>query len=115
MQLKEVIEARAVVEALVKKEMNGKSALEFAKFAREVFVQIRDFEAKRGELIQKYGEVIGEGSEKRFQVLPKNEKKYTNAIKRVLTKKVSIEPVDLGTMGITITPSELINALGLFK
>jgi len=115
MKLNEVVGCRPTLELIAGKEMDGGAALEFANFAKGILMEIQDFEMKRAELFRKYGEELGEGEEKRIQVKPENEKKFNTAIKRALGKEVNVEPFDLATLGIMISPAELVNATMLFK
>lgn len=115
MKLNEVVGARPTLEKVAAMEMEGGVALEFATFVKNVLIPIQEFEVKRAELFQKYGVTEGEGKEKNIRILPENEKKFNTAIKRALNKDVGVEPFELASLGIGIAPSELINALPLFK
>ena len=115
MKLNEIVGLRPALEKIAGKEMDGAMALKFAKFTRDVLIEIQDFEVKRAELFRKYGEETGEGEEKRIQIIPENEKKFNTAIKRALNKEVKVKPFDLTKLSIQISPAELLNALGIFK
>lgn len=115
MKLIDIVGQRSTLEKIAGKEMEGGVALEFANFAKSVLVEIQNFEAKRAELFQKYGEEIGEGKEKHLQIKSENEKKFNMAIKRAINKELNIEPYPIAALGIAITPTELFNATGLFK
>ena len=115
MKLNEVVGLRPTLEKIAGKEMDGAVALEFANFVKSILIEIQDFEMKRAELFQKYGEEMGEGEEKRIQVKPENEKKFNAAIKKGLDKDLNIKPFDIAALGIRVSPADLVNATGLFK
>jgi hypothetical protein len=115
MKLNEVVGARPTLEKVAAMEMEGGVALEFAIFVKNVLIPIQEFEVKRAELFQKYGVSEGEGENKNIRILPENEKKFNTAIKRALNRDIGVEPFSLASLGIGIAPSELINALPLFK
>ena len=116
MKLNEVVGLRPVLEKIAAKEMDGAAALEFANFVKDILIEIQGFEMKRAELFQKHGvETEGEGGQKGLQIPPENEKKFNTAIKRALGKEVKVEPFDIATLGIMVSPADLINATGLFK
>ena len=115
MKLSEVVGLRPVLEKIAAKEMDGAAALEFANFTKNVLVEIQNFEMKRAELFKKYGEEMEQDGQKGLQIAPDNEKKFNAAIKRALNKEVDVEPFDIASLGITISPADLINATGLFK
>lgn len=114
MKLSVIVAARPLLEEMANMEMDGAGALSFAGTLRIAFTAIQEFEAKRAELFQKYGEETGEGEEKRLQILPENEKKFNAAIKRGLGKEIDMEQVSISDLGITISPSKLVNTDGLF-
>lgn len=115
MKLNEVVGLRPVLEKIATKEMDGAVALEFAEFVKDILVEIQNFEIKRAEMFQKYGEIEGEGEQQTVKIKAENEKKFNTAIKRALNKEVKVEPFDIAALGITIAPADLINALPLFK
>jgi len=115
MKLSEIVGLRPTLEKIAGMEMDGAVALKFANFVKGVLIEIQDFEIKRAELFRKYGEEIGEGDEKRLQVKPENEKKFNAAIKRGLNKEIKFKPFDIASLGIKVTPADLVNATGLFK
>jgi hypothetical protein len=101
MKLSEVVGLRPVLEKIAAKEMDGAAALEFANFAKNILVEIQNFEMKRAELFQKYGEEVTEGDQKGLKISAENEKKFNAAIKRALGKDLKIEPFDIAALGIT--------------
>jgi len=115
MKLNEMVGARPIMEKIAGMEIEGGVALEYAEFVKNVLVEIQNFEQKRAELFRKYGAEEGEGEARNIKILPENEKKFNSAIKRALNKEIDIEPFDMSSLGINIVPSELINALPLFK
>ena len=115
MKLNEIVGLRPTLEKIAGKEMDGAVALKFAKFVREVLVEIQGFEVKRAELFNKLGETSGEGEEQKVQILPANEKKFNTAIKKALDAEVKVKPFDIASLGIKIAPAELVNSVGLFK
>ena len=115
MKLNELVVLRPTLEKIAGKEMDGAVALKFAKFVRDVLMEIQGFEVKRAELFNKLGEVSGEGEEKKVQILPANEKKFNVAIKKALDAEVKVKPFDIASLGIKVSPAELINSTGLFK
>ena len=115
MKLNEVVMTRPLIEKIAAMEIDASEAKEFAVFAREVLKAIQDFEVKRAELFQKYGIQEGEGPDARLVVPQQEEKKFNAAIKRALNKDLDVEPFDLASLGIKLTPAELVNALALFK
>lgn len=115
MKVSDIAGVRPILEKIAGKEMDAKVAVKFANFLRDVLVEIQAFEAKRAELFQKYGELAGEGDNKTVQIPEANQKKFESAMKRALNKKVEIKPFDLGSLGVSVSPADLINALPLFK
>jgi len=115
MKLNEMVGARPTLEKMAGWEMEGGVAREFAEFVKDILVEIQSFEVKRADLFRKYGAEEGEGETRNIKILPENEKKFNSAIKRVLNKEIGLEPFDIASLGINIIPSELINALPLFK
>jgi len=115
MKINEMVGARPTLEKVAGMEVDGGKAREFAEFVKDVLVAIQEFEVKRAELFRKYGEEEGEGAEKNIKILPENEKKFNTAIKRALNKEVDLAPFDLASLGISIAPADLVNALPLFK
>ncbi len=115
MKLSVIIGSRQLLEEMAKMEMEGAAALSFTGFLKEAYSAIQEFETKRAELFKKYGEEVGEDEEKRIQILPDNEKKFNAAIKRGLNKEIEIEPVDIASLDIKISPAQLISASGMFK
>ena len=115
MKLNDAVTARVTLEKMAGMEMSPKAALDFAEFVRNVMVEIQNFEIKRAELFRKYGEEAGEGEEKRLQIPTENEKKFNAAIKRGLSKDLKIEPYNIANLEIALTPTDLINALPMFK
>ena len=115
MKLNEIVGLRPTLEKIAGKEMDGAVALKFAKLVREVLMEIQGFEVKRAELFNKLGETSGEGEEQKVQILPENEKKFNTAIKKALDAEVKVKPFDIASLGIKISPAELVNSVGLFK
>jgi len=115
MKVNDVIGLRPILEKIANKEMDAGVALKFAKFVREILVEIQNFETKRAELFQKYGKAEGEGDQQVVKIIPKNEKKFNAAIKRALNKELKVKPFPIATLGIEISASDLVNALALFK
>jgi len=115
MKLSDAVGARSALEKMAGTDMDTASALKFATFVRDVLIEIQSFEMKRAELFQKYGVAEGEGESKNIKILPENEKKFNAAIKRALNKEIKIKPFDLTSINIAVKPTELINALPLFK
>ena len=115
MKVSDVIGLRPVLEKMANKEMDAAVALKFAKFIREVLMEIQDFETKRAELFQKYGKAEGEGDQQMVKILPENEKKFNTAVKRALNKELKVKPFPIATLGIELAASDLVNALALFK
>ena len=114
MKLSIIVAARPLLEEMAKMDMNGAGALAFAGTLRVAFIAIQEFETKRAELFRKHGEEIGEGEEKRIQILPENEKKFNASIKRGLSKDIDLEPINIESLGIMISPAKLVNIDGLF-
>lgn len=112
MKVSDLLNAREAIEKIARMEMDAAAALSFAKFTKEVLLVVQDFEKKRAELIKKYGEPDNQGN---VRVKQENQKKFNSAMKRALNKKVDIEPFDIFSAGFEIAPSELINAIELFK
>ena len=115
MKLNEIVGLRPTLEKIAGKEMDGAVALKFAKFTRDILMEIQGFEVKRAELFKKFGEVSGEGEEQKVQILPENEKKFNAAIKKALNAEVKVKPFDIASLGIQVAPAELVNSVGLFK
>lgn len=115
MKLNEIVGAKPTLEKIAGKAMFPPTALEFAIFIRNVLMEIQNFEIKRAELFQKYGVEEGEGESKSIKILPENEKKFNAAIKRALNADVNIEPFELVSLEVEISPADLVNALPLFK
>lgn len=116
MKLSDVVGMRPTLEKIAGKEMDGAAALEFAMFVRSILEEIQKFEVKRAELFQKYGEEVKTEDDKTgIKIKPENEKTFNNAIKKALGKKISVEPFDIATLGIKISPAELVNSLLIFK
>jgi len=114
MKLSVIVGSRQLLEDMAQMEMDGVGSLEFAEFLRIAFSAIQAFETKRAELFRKYGEEVGEGEERRLQILPENEKKFNSAIKRGLNKEINVEAVNMSSLGVKISPAKLVNAEGLF-
>lgn len=113
MKVSELLVARPMIEKLAGKEMHAAAAIEFANFAREAMAIIKDFENKRADLFKKYGEQVDE--EGNWKIKEENEKKFKSAIDRAMKKDVGLEPFDLVSSGVSVTPAEIVNNLGLFK
>jgi hypothetical protein len=115
MKLNDAVGARPSLEKMAAVEMDTASALKFARFVREVLMEIQVFEMERAELFKKYGVEAGEGEEKNIKILPENEEEFNAAITKALNKEIEIEPFDLTSINIAVAATELINALPLFK
>lgn len=115
MKVSEVIGLKPVLEKIANKEMDAAVALKFAKFVRSVLEEVQEFETKRAELFQKFGQDEGEGDQRMIKILPENEKKFNTAIKRALNKELKAKPFPIATLGVEIAASDLVNALALFK
>lgn len=114
MKLSVIVGSRQLLEDIAKMDMEGAGSLAFAAFLKVAFTAIQDFETKRAELFRKFGEEVGEGEERRLQITPDNEKKFNTAIKRGLNKTIDVEPINIASLGIKISPAKLVNADGLF-
>ena len=115
MKLNDAVGARTALEKMAGMEMDTTSALVFAAFVKDVLIEIQSFEMKRAELFRKYGVEEGEGKERNIKILPENEKKFNAAITRALNKEIKIEPFNLESINISVKPTDIINALPLFK
>jgi len=112
MKVNEIVLVKPLIDKLAGMEMNARTAMSFAQWAREVLTVIQDFEIKRAGLFEKYGEKQEDGN---FKIIEENEKKFKTAITRALNKDVELEPFDISDSGITIAPADLINVMPLFK
>jgi len=106
---------KKALEHLASQPMEPVVAIKFARFVREVFLAIRDFETKKAELFEKYGERIEAVEGPALKILPENQKKFDAAIKRALNKKIDLKPFDLSQSGCFFSPTDLINVTELFK
>jgi hypothetical protein len=113
MKVSELIAIRPQVEKIAQKEMDMQSALVIAKFTRTMLEAIQEFEKKRADLFEKYGEKPDESGN--IVVKEENKTKFQNAIKRALGKNIKIEPIDTKKLGLVIAPADLINCLSVFK
>jgi len=116
MKVSDVIGFRPTLEKIANKEMDGKTALKFAKVVRAALEEIQEFETKRADLFIKYGEEITDNEGKKgVRIKKENETKYNTAIKKVLSARSKLVKVDIASLGIEIAPADLINSLALFK
>ena len=116
MKLNELVTMRPAIEKIASKEMEPIVALAFAKFLRKVLGSVQEFEIKRAELFQTYGEFAGDGEDKRMKILPENEEVFNNAIKEELDKDVEVPTFDIVNLGVIgLAPIDIINIVGLFK
>ena len=116
MKLKELVTIRPALEKIAGMEMDAVVALGFATFLREILIIVQEFEMKRGELFQKYGEFSGEGEDKMLKILPENEEKFNGAIDEALDVDVEVPTFDIvNLVDLKITPVDLINIVSLFK
>jgi hypothetical protein len=111
MKVNEIVLVKPLVEKVAGMEMNARTALSFAQWAREVLTIIQEFEVKRAGFFEKYGEAQEDGN---FKIKEENEKKFKTAITKALNKEVELEPFNLSDSGITIPPSDLINVISFF-
>jgi hypothetical protein len=111
MKVNDIVLVKPLIDKIASMEMNARTALSFAKWAREALMIIQEFEVKRSGFFEKYGEKQEDGN---FKIKEENEKKFKTAITKALNKDVGLEPFNISDSGITIPPADLINVMPLF-
>jgi hypothetical protein len=87
-----LLNIKPLFEQLLSKEMDIASAYEIAKFARPMAEHLNALDAKRIELVKKFGEQQENGA---FSVTDEKKKeKFTKAFEKLLNEEVDIEPLD---------------------
>lgn len=111
-KMSELIGARPTLEKLAAKEMNAATAFAFAKFAREVLVEIQEFEKKRSRLFEELGERQEDGN---IKIKEENEQAFQDKIKKLLDGNAKVKPFAINELDVEIAPADLVNILPLFK
>lgn len=112
MKVSEALVLRPLIEKLIKQEMDGKVAMEFAAFSKAVLTAEKEFESKRAALFEKYGEQLGDGN---WQIKEENETKFKSAITRAMNKELDIDSFNMSESGLVIAPADVINVLSSLK
>ena len=113
MKVSDAILMKPLVEKFAAQEMDAAVAMKFAAFAKDVLTASQEFEVKRAQLFEKYGEQVD--SDGNWKIKEENEKKFQAAIKRALNKELEIEAFDMSNSGLKVSPADVVNVLSLLK
>ena len=88
-KLEKIVNGKAALSKLLNEPLPIKASYRLSKIIRKVESELKDFEAKRFELIKKYG---AEDQEKQtWTVIPENVETFTKEINDLLSLEISLE------------------------
>lgn len=113
-KLNDLLVAKSILDKISKMTMPADSALEFAKFYRNVLMAIQAFEKdeRRLKLLEKHCVFEENGNVK---IKESDVEIFNTEIRKLLDERSDIEPIEISKLSITLTPADLINILSLFK